>query len=476
LKSFGSIKVIYIIILTINIASCKKLVEVSAPPTSINAANVFTSDATAISVVTSLYTKISDLNYDIRNGSPTSTSLLLSLTSDELTLFNLNDPSLAPYYTNNLTSLLANNFWTNFYPLIFTANSTIEGLNNSNTLTTSVKQQLLGEAKFMRAFCYFYLVNIYGDIPLVLTTDYQSASQLPRAPKDQIYRQIITDLTDAQSLLSVNYLGANLLTNTTQRIRPNKWAATALLARVYLYNNDYSDAEIQSTSIINYSSLYNLVALTDVFKMNSTETIWSLQPVRTGLQANTGEGALFILPTTGPNSSDYPVYLSNTLVSAFENGDMRKTNWVDSVKPSTIPYYYSKKYKIGKVNTNTQEYIMVFRLSEQYLIRSEARAQQNNINGAQSDLNVIRARANLAPTSASNKTSLLTAILHERQVEFFTEWGHRWFDLKRTSNIDNVMSTIAPQKGGTWNPYKALFPIPQNEIITDPNLNQNIGY
>jgi hypothetical protein len=123
---------------------------------------------------------------------------------------------------------------------------------------------------------------------------------------------------------------------------------------------------------------------------------------------------------------------------------------------------------------------MVLRLAEQYLIRSEARAEQQNLtgpNGAIADLNTIRARAGLTSYSGgSDQASVLAAILHERQVEFFTEWGHRWLDLGRTGNLNAVMDSVELAKGGSWNPDKELYPIPATELTLNPNLKQNIGY
>jgi len=119
---------------------------------------------------------------------------------------------------------------------------------------------------------------------------------------------------------------------------------------------------------------------------------------------------------------------------------------------------------------------MVLRLAEQYLIRAEARAQQNNVGGAQSDLNTIRTRAGLPNTTANDKTSLLAAIIHERQVELFSEWGHRWLDLKRSGNLDAMMAVVAPAKGATWSSNWQWYPIPSYEIVQDPNLVQNPGY
>ena len=151
----------------------------------------------------------------------------------------------------------------------------------------------------------------------------------------------------------------------------------------------------------------------------------------------------------------------------------------------TLPartFYFPYKYKAFTPNI---EGMVVFRLAELYLIRAEARAQQGMLTGnnsAVADLNTIRARAAgttvgvLPPIAVTSKEDILAAIAHERQVELFTEWGNRWFDLKRTGMADVVMSVVAPQKGATWNTDWQLLPIPQNEIIANPKLEQNNGY
>jgi hypothetical protein len=119
---------------------------------------------------------------------------------------------------------------------------------------------------------------------------------------------------------------------------------------------------------------------------------------------------------------------------------------------------------------------MILRLAEQYLIRAEARAQQNNIDGAKTDLNAVRNRAGLLNTTANDKTEMMAAVLHERQVELFTELGHRWFDLKRTKAVDLVMNSVTPIKGGTWQTTDQLYPIPVADIIRNSTLKQNPGY
>jgi starch-binding outer membrane protein, SusD/RagB family len=115
------------------------------------------------------------------------------------------------------------------------------------------------------------------------------------------------------------------------------------------------------------------------------------------------------------------------------------------------------------------------RLAEVYLIRAEARAQKEDIAGAQSDLNKIRSRAGLMDTPANDKASLLAAIEQERMVELFTEQGLRWLDLKRTERVDAVLTAV---KGNTWKPTDALYPIPEQQILNDPSMagSQNPGY
>jgi len=477
-------RMILILLLVTTIGGCRKLVDIQAPVTGVNQDNVYASDATAISVLTGIYIAMSRNDIFTGNGGTSgSISLSAGLSADEFTLWNGIPTNDVRYYlfTNALFANVpginpGSNFWSQLYnqSYIFACNSAIEGLTKSSVLTPAIKQQLLGEAKFLRAFFYFYLVNLYGDVPLITATDWQVNVNLSRTAKVQVYQHIISDLLDAQNLLSQSYLNGNLqpYSGLPERIRPSKAAATAFLARVYLYAGDYLNAEIQATSVINNSEQFSLTTLNNVFLKNSTETIWQLQPTTTG--HNTEDGWVFILNTA--LSSSKPVCLSTFLLDAFEIGDNRRANWVKDTSILGVNYSYPYKYKSATNNAAITEYLMVLRLSEQYLIRAEARVQQNKIGIAQDDLNMIRARANLGITMANDKTSLLTSILHERQVELFTEWGHRWFDLKRTGNVDGVMNVVTPLKGGLWHSYQQLYPIPLADIQKDPNLNQSQGY
>jgi hypothetical protein len=139
--------------------------------------------------------------------------------------------------------------------------------------------------------------------------------------------------------------------------------------------------------------------------------------------------------------------------------------------------FFPNKYKYKTAPGSTIEYSMILRLAEQYLIRAEARVQQNKLSDAIADLNTIRSRAGLGSIDVnSTKDQILTAILHERQVELFTE-AQRWFDLKRFGLIDSVMTVVTPQKGGSkWDTNQQYYPIPLTDIQNDNNIVQNQGY
>lgn len=457
------IKATYLLILTtaLTAASCKKFVEVPEPPNQLITTSVFTDDNTATAALTGIYSRM----MESLGGCVGQMSMNLGLAADELINYS-NDEYQRQFYENALS--IDNNriegIWGSgydgFYSFIYFANAAIEELNASTQVSPPVKNMLVGEAKFVRAFSLFYLVNLFGNVPLPLTTDYVANATLPRIASAQVYEQIVTDLKEAQSLLPSNHAFSG-----GERIRPTTWAATALLARVYLYSKDWAAAEEQATTVINNTGLFQLNSnLNEVFLANSTETIWQLQPVSPGY--NTWDGLNFVLESNPDNVS-----LDPDFVIDIDSTDQRKTNWIGALDNNNTQYYYANKYK-KKNGYDVTEYYMVFRLAEQYLIRSEARAQQNNVNGAKDDLNMIRSRAGLDETSANEQTTMLTAIAGERRIELFCEFGHRWLDLKRTEQADAVLGTQKPN----WKTTAILFPLPKNEILNDPNLTQNPGY
>lgn len=458
-----------LIYIVLTLYACKKFVEIEPPTTSLVTTSVFEKNSTATAALLSIYAQM--------QAYPASLNLQTGISSDELKNYTSN-LTATNLYANALNANDAGNvgIWSVGFNFIYQANAILEALPNSPNVTSAVKSQLTGESKFIRAFWNFYLMNLYGDIPIITGTDYKTNSSLSRYPTSQVYQQIISDLTDAQSLLNNNYVDATDTAITSERIRPSKWAATALLARVYLYTGDWKNAENAATLIINNTTLYKLTSLDSSFLKNNNEAIWQLQP--NSNNKYTAEGSAFII-TSNPLTSNSFVSVSNQLLNAFENGDNRRVKWIGSYTTTTpaATYYFPYKYKAGIPSTTPlTESSMVFRLAEQYLIRAEARAQQSNIPDAATDLNKVRNRAGLKDTTASTKVDLLTLIAHERQVELFTE-GFRWFDLKRTNTIDQVMNVVTPQKGGNWKSYQQLYPIPVTDIQNSAGIiTQNSGY
>lgn len=475
--------------------SCKRLVEVSPPVNSLVRDNVYASDETAISFMNGLYTSFGIGGELGGNGGFLSISLYAGLSADELRILDEQaDFDLNSYYRNSLTSVpgVASNYWNFLYPLIYQCNTAIEGMTASTSLSLKIKQQLIGEAKFMRALSYFYLVNLYGGVPLITTTNYNINAQMPRSTTSEVWKQIVVDLNDSKSLMSSQFLEPDLLASkvTSERTRPISWAAAALLARVYLYTDDYENAERYASLVIDSSHLFSLPPLNEAFLKNSPEAIFQLQPTSSATY-NTVEGSYFVLPSTGPSLLiDHPAYLNTPLLYSFERGDLRRKEWIDSIIANGSVYYYPFKYKLGSVSNPGFEYSMILRLGEQYLIRAEARIRLNKIVLGIIDLNTIRNRAinkglpiedpdRLPLLSESlSGDSALAAVAHERQIELFSELGHRWLDIKRAKKVDEVMNVVSKIKQTPWESYQQFYPIPLVEIQRNPSLAgaQNVGY
>ncbi|ACU60632.1 RagB/SusD family nutrient uptake outer membrane protein [Chitinophaga pinensis] len=442
-------------LILLSLTSCDKFLDIAPPEDKYVSSEIYNNENTANSAVLGIYEEMIRINSGIISRAIT---LNCGMASDELSNFS---PLTNVFLNNNIPTDNndINNYWSFLYSYVYSANAAIEGLDASNGLPEALKKQLAGEARFLRAFTYFYLVNIWGPVPLATTTKYQDNQNLPRAAVTDIYKQIVIDLKEAATLLPVGY--------NSEKIRADSYAAHALLARVYLYMQDWVNAEDEASKVIEPEIFSPLPTTSTAFLNNSKETIFQFKPVNPN--NNTWVGASFI-PST--STVLYPV--STRLLSDFEAGDERRINWVGSVMSNGNPSYYPYKYKIRSGGNPLNEYYIVLRLAEQYLIRAEARANNNDVEGARSDVNVVRSRAKLPDLPVGiNKEQCLAAIMHERQIELFAEWGHRWFDLKRTGQADNVLK---PLKGQNWQTTDQLWPIPALQIKANPALKQNLGY
>jgi hypothetical protein len=453
------------------LTGCNKLLDAGSPPNKVITPQVYTNDSLAQAALIGIYFKMME-SFGPGNGF---ISRYPGLSTDDLSRTSvLADDQ--PFLVNTLPAenKIVWQTWTNSYYYIYQCNDVITGLAGNHSITPSLRDQLLGEAYFLRAFTYFYLVNLYGDVPLVLTTDYTNNNNSGRTPANKVYDQMIEDLIKAQDLLTNTYASPPQF--PAARVRVNRLAVKAMLARVYLYRGEWSEAAAAATEVIQ-SGIYQLETdLQQTFRYNSREAILQFMPVNNAY--NTAEGFMFVplVPNGRP-----AITLSDSLLKYIEPGDLRQA-WIRTVMLGGKQYRSPFKYKQNTATSPREEYNMVLRLAEQYCIRAEARARLDQLPEAVSDLNAIRKRAGLQDLSTiSTQTQVLAAVEQERRIELFAEWGHRWFDLKRwparaidgKKRIDEVMSTLRPD---TWKPTAALWPIPGEERTRNRELSQNPGY
>lgn len=420
----------------------------------------------ATAVVTNIYAEMANEEHYVGAFFDDGLRLMLGMTADEWG--QVYDGCIS--FMNNQISPQDHpiqKIWTSSYHSIYQANMILEGLTTDSDLSPEFTAQLLGEASFLRAFMYFYLTNLFGDVPLVIGTDYRVNDALPRAPQETVYQQMIADLQNAVEKLS-----------TDNRYSPdgcarvNQWAARALLARVYLYHQDWRQAETLASAILNAEKFQLASDLSQVFRLGSQEAIWQLQP----------DQARYAAPEVilaGYNSMVPTATLGAQVVDVFKPSDDR-WQWIAHVEvpggdgPKDTLYYYPAKFK-PQLAVDYQQYSTPLRLAEVYLIRAEARMQQNNITGAQDDLTTLRIRAGLKGSlkGVNTHAKLAELIEEERLRELFCEYGHRWLDLKRWKRADDV---LGPKKPNTWQSTDVWYPIPQEEMERNPNLTQNNGY
>jgi hypothetical protein len=452
---------------TMMLTACKKLIQIPPnPPTEISTSEQFADSATAMTAMAGVYDYPTNqgMGFTFNDGL---LSLCTGLSSDELIIGSNAQAPFLQFLQYGVTPLNAkvSPLWNDPYTGIYPVNAVISGVGASSGLSASLKTQLTGELELVRALYYFDLVNLFGAVPLVTTIDYNISSKIGRTSVDSVKAQIMTDLQAAGQALPVSYPSPG-------HLRPNLYTVKALLAKVELYQKNWQAAYDAADTIIQ-SGLYSLAPdLNSVFLDGSAEAIWQLPA--TGQNDITTDANNFV-PQTNGTAPNYP--LTSYLVNAFEPGDQRLQNWtgmaVVSAGSGNDTLYYPYKYKnVSPYSAPTTEDFMIFRLAEQYLIHAEAAAELGNLGTAISDLNTVRARAGLGATMAASQADVLTAIMHERQVELFTEWGNRWFDLNRTGTAGTVLNA---EKGG-FQPYMALYPVPFPQIQVNSLLGQNPGY
>lgn len=403
---------------------------------------------------------------------------------------------------NPIVSLM----WSQCYFGIYRANLVLEKIPLVPVMNEEIRNRSLAEAKFLRALYYFHLVRLYGDVPLYTNViSLADASTIARSPKQAVYDQIIADLKDAETVLPSSY-------PADDKGRATSGAAKALMANVYLWMGDKSNAATKALEVIN-SNQYSLWEnYADNFKLqseNGKESVFEIQ-YRNGNQTfsdygqgqklNTFFGPRFqYIVASGGYGWNVPTL---NFVQSYERSnpsdlntivDIRRASsmWMpgdteDSLKytqPATLvgsPYGFNvRKYFVPVYNTDGDVggwscalNVPFIRYSEVLLIYAEAAGKSTG----KPYIDQVRARAGLAPLADALSDQLyLDAVFNERRHEFAFEM-HRWYDLLRYPDENYFVNVMRASGKTNVLPKHRYMPIPQSEIDKDPNLTQNDGY
>lgn len=367
---------------------------------------------------------------------------------------------------NALTPIINSARWDNFYILISRANYAIKYTPNVFNGESELKDQLLGQSHALRGIAYFYLVRIWGQVPLV-TEPYESVDQdvfLMRSSEEEVLAKVEEDLLFAAEHCASSYSGAR------NRVIITKGAAYAFLTQLYMWQKKYDKAVVAAEKVLS-DPQYSLVSISDwndIFvKGASSESIFEVGYNET--QTN----ALRILYALGSDSDYVP---SSNFIASFEQGDQRKARIYDvtEVQPRKIWKFFGQGFKDESPDPSSNN-IVLTRLADIILLKAEAHAHLNQATEALDLLNRIRRRAGVAvfdEDAASNLYGdLISAILHERSIELCFE-GHRWFDLVRSGNAINTMKPI----NGLSSEANLVWPLHESAVLRNPNLQQNEFY
>jgi hypothetical protein len=440
-------KIIFIALILCTVLSCDVLdVE---PQNSISAEEAFNTKEDIDKGILGAYASFQSLSYYGRTF-----GIFSDLAADNLS--HPLDATATAYAEVDNNSILPENgsvdgIWSIAYDGINVANNVIDKVPTIADMTEQEKNEALAELYFIRALNHFNLLNYFGGVPIKVTpTVGVNNLDAPRNTEEEVYNQIINDL-----IFSVEHLPVS-----GTKIRASNAAAKALLAKVYLYKKEYPLAISMASEVISDGDYTLPDNYRDVFEDDeSDESIFEIS--FSELERN--RIAEYNFPTSLNGRRE--VEPSQDLLDAYETNDERFE--------ASIAFEGDKAYaiKYDDLSLGTGNFI-VLRLADMYLIRAEAEAslQAPNVSSVQSDINEIRVRANLQPTSESSITQLLSIIEDERRIEFAFE-GQRWFDLVRTDRA----ITVLPNVNST---NQMLFPIPTDEIQTNnsPGMVQNPGY
>ncbi len=376
--------------------------------------------------------------------------------------------------------------WSDYYNTINMANTVLfyspQMQDIDERYNEEVKNGIEAEAIFIRSLCYFYLVKIWKDVPLILQPSISDTMELfpAKSTEHEILNQLINDLEEAKNKAFVNQLRRE--NEDFFRGRANKYAITALLADIYLWNEQYEKC-IENCNLILSSNYYTLLPVTKWFEIyypgNSSESIFELQYDYTIEQENAMYG--YIFPSV--KSTNIKLERKSDL---FTSSDVRKCG----SKGPVWKYQGLKDFSTYRQNDEKDANIVYYRLADVYLMKAEALTELNKINEANACLKTISDRANALYINATEQADLRLRVLDERAKEFAVE-GKRWFDILRyakRNNFENksfiinmVLAKLDVKQKAILRPrlldtMSYFLPIPERDILSNPNLEQNPYY
>ncbi|RYJ44323.1 Tetratricopeptide repeat-containing SusD/RagB family protein [Flavobacterium beibuense] len=368
--------------------------------------------------------------------------------------------------------------WSNWYKSIGRATAAIELTENYEGISDAHRSRLIGEAEFLRAYNYFFLVRGWGDVPL------QHVNLVERVPKEEVYAYIEQDLLDA-----INRLPQKSEYASEDLGRATKGAAQALLSKVYLYQEKWQEAYDMAQTVITsgeYGLETDYAVLWRASSENGTESIFEVQ----ARGESVAHGVQQYSQTQGARGTSGWGWGFNTpsqnLLDAFNaEGDVIRRDATIIFAGETLfdgrevsasvenPMYNEKAYSSANAGDGDgDKNIRVLRLGEIYLIAAEAANELGNTGAALTNLNIVRDRVDLDPVTGISGDALRQAIWKERRLELAFEHD-RWFDLIRTGQAAAAMQA----NGKTFIVgTHELFPVPYNQLIQTPEMSQNPGY
>lgn len=435
---------IFLILLTLT--SCKKFLDVQ-PRDAVSDEETIIDKTSAQTAVRGLYRALGSDNY---YGSLFQTFGYLSGDNIQWTG---SQAVIQQFISHAVTADNANvaTVWSGIYVTINRANQIIDKIPAlaDSSFSTADRNALLGEAYFVRGLSYFDLARTWGGVQLVLkpTVTINDTKGIRRSTLAETYAQVFSDLQTS----------ATLLAETTNRYRATRKTAWALLSRYYLYQQKWDSAIFYSTRLIDDATNYKLLKpYSAFFANNALATAESIFEISYSATNTNGHRNYWQPPANGGTRQWAP---NDALVSLLNAGGNRNT----AIAVTNQGLWYGNFY----YRSPATDPAYILRIAEQYLIRAEARAQRNELEGALADLNAVRDRAGLTASTVTTQSEILLAIENERRLEFAFE-PHRWYDLVRTGRAATVLD-VTDEK-------RYLLPIPIAEINADASLEQNPGY